>query len=414
MPQGSEASETAVTGAGAPAVCPFPLPRQYPLDPPPEFARLREQAPAVPVRMWDGGRAWLITRHAEARAVLSDTRFSSDVTRPGFPTYYEGQRVVIAEAPSFIRADPPEHSRLRRMLTPEFMLRRVEAMRPAVHETVARLIADIKQGPDPVDLVRALALPLPSITVGRMLGIPEDEYEIFQKLTAVNLSRDSTPEETEAATGDLLAWLDALISAKERHPGDDLLGRLVAEQVAPGLLSHDDLVAMARLLIVAGHETTANMLGLTLLSYLRHPEHFAGIADDPQLLDGVVEELLRYHSIIQIGLARVAIEDVEVGGVLIRSGEGVVVSLLAANRDPRTYENPDEFVVARPGAPRHVAFGFGVHQCIGQALARLEMRELLLGVVRDLPRMSLLHPVEEIPFRGEMTVHGVHELWARR
>jgi cytochrome P450 len=404
---------TEETATLSPSLCPFPISRAdgKPLDPPPVFDDLRAHGPVAPVRLWDGSRAWLVTRYDQARAVLADRRFSSDVTREGFPTYYPGQRVVIEQAPSFIRTDPPEHSRLRRMLTRDFMLKQSEQMRPAVRAIVDGLIDDIQARPAPLDMVRALALPVPSLTICQLLGIPYSDHDIFQSLTNVALSRSSTLEEIERATADLLAWLDELVTAKERRPtGDDLLGRLVLAQVRPGHLSHDDLVSMTRLLVVAGHETTANMLGLTLLSYMREPETFAGVDADPARLKGCVEELLRYHSIIQIGVARVTTEEVELDGQRIGPGEGVIVSLLGANRDGAAYDRPDEFDVTRGFHPKHIAFGFGVHQCIGQALARIEVQELLSGVVRRLPGLRLAVPLDDLPFRGEMTVHGVHEL----
>lgn len=401
-------SGTATT-AGPGARCPFPLPRVDPLDAPPEFTELRAESPVVAVRMWDGTRAWLVTRYEEARTVLADRRFSSDVTRQGFPTYYDGQQVVISHAPSFIRTDPPEHSRLRRMLTRDFMLKQVELMRPTVRGIVDDLISELRRADQPTDLIGALALPVPSLTVCGLLGIPYADHEIFQSLTNVSLSRTSTVEQITEATADLLAWLDELVTAKERDPGEGLIGRLVVDQLRPGNLSHDDLVSMARLLVVAGHETTANMLGLTLLSYMRTPEAFAGVDTDFAKLKAAVEELLRYHSIIQIGLARVTSEPVELGGQRIEAGEGVIVSLLAANRDERAFDRPDELDITRRG-PKHVAFGFGPHQCIGQALARIEVQELLAGVVRRLPGLRLAVELDWLPFRGEMTVHGVHEL----
>lgn len=393
-----------------PRRCPFPMARVHPLEPPPQFSGLRAEGPLVPIELWDGNRAWLVTRFEEARAVLADRRFSSDVTRDGFPTYYDGQRHVIEQAPSFIRTDPPEHSRLRRMLTRDFMLKQVELLRPWVSGIVDSLIDGILRGPSPVDLIQALALPVPSLTVCQLLGIPYEDHEIFQHLTNITLSRGSGPVRIEAAIRDLLAWLDDLISRKEREPGDDLLSRLVLDQVRPGNLSHDDLVSMTRLLVVAGHETTANMLGLTLISFMQQPEVFAGVDSDPVRLKASVEELLRYHSIIQLGLARVTIDEVELGGQRIAPGEGVIVSLLSANRDGAAFDRPDEFDVDRTAGPKHLAFGFGVHQCIGQALARVEVQEVLAGVARRLPGLRLAAPMERLPFRGEMTVHGVHGL----
>jgi cytochrome P450 len=390
--------------------CPYPIARVHPLDPPPQFSHLRAEGPVAPIELWDGSQAWLVTRYEEACAALADSRFSSDVTLDGFPTYYDGQHLVIEQAPSFIRTDPPEHSRLRRMLTREFMLRQVELLRPRVSGIVDALIDDILRGPAPVDLIQALALPVPSLTVCWLLGIPYEDHGIFQRLTNVTLSRSSSPVQIEAAIQELLAWLDKLVSDKEREPGDDLIGRLIVDQVRPGNLSHDDLVAMARLLVVAGHETTANMLGLTLLSFMRQSAVFVGVDSDPVRLKAAVEELLRYHSIIQIGLARVTTGEVELGGRRIGPGEGVIVSLLAANRDGAAFARPDELDVGRAIEHKHVAFGFGVHQCIGQALARIELQEVLAGVARRLPGLRLAVPLEQLPFRGEMTVHGVHEL----
>jgi cytochrome P450 len=398
----------AMTAASA-AGCPFPPGRADPLDAPPRFAELRDEGPVSPVQLWDGSAAWLVTRYEEAREVLADRRFSSDVTRAGFPTYYDGQQVVIEHSPSFIRADPPEHSRLRRMLTREFMLKQVEMLRPTVRRIVDDLIDDLTAGGAPADLIQGLALPVPSLTVCGLLGIPYEDREIFQRLTNVSLSRKSTVDEIAAATDELLAWLDDLVAAKEKDPGDDLLGRLVVGKVRTGELDHGELVSMTRLLVVAGHETTANMLGLTLLSFIRNPEVFAGVHLDFPRLKAAVEELLRYHSIIQIGLARVTTEPVELGGHRIGAGEGVIVSLLSANRDERAFTRPDVLDVARTG-PKHVAFGFGVHQCIGQALARIEVQEVLAGVAQRLPGLKLAVPEGELPFRAEMTVHGVHEL----
>jgi cytochrome P450 len=358
--------------------------------------------------MWDGSQAWLVTRYEDVRFALSDPRFSSDVTRPGFPTFYPAQRVVVEEAASFIRTDPPEHSRLRRMLTRDFMAKQIEPLRPRVQQIVDALIDDLLLKPPPADLVESLTLAVPSQTVCVLLGISYADHQVFQELTKVNLSRSSSAEQTQAATADLMTWVEDVVSAQEREPGEGLIGRLVVNQVRTGQLSHEDLVSMVRLILVAGHETTANMLGLTVLSFTREPERYTPLVGDRAALNAAVEELLRYHSIVQIGLARVTTDDVLLGDTQLRAQEGVVVSLLSANRDERAYDEPDELDLARRQA-KHVAFGFGPHQCIGQSLARMEVQVVLETVARRLPSLRSALPLDELAFRHEMTVHGLHE-----
>lgn len=303
--------------------------------------------------------------------------------------------------------DDPEHARLRRTLTAEFTVRRVNLMRPGITDTVDALLdAMIEQGP-PADLVPAFALPLPSLVICRLLGVPYRDHDFFQDRSAESLRLDIPRGEAAAAFGELAAYLDGLVADKERDPTDDLLGR-VARRVRSGELEHGEAVAMARLLLLAGHETTANMIGLGTFTLLRRPAELARLRADPALVRPAVEELLRYLTIVHRGTQRVAREAVEVGGVTIEAGEGVVVALAAADRDPGAFADPGVFDPARPPG-HHVAFGFGAHQCIGQTLARVEMEIAFARLLDRLPGLALACPPGEVRFRDSV-VYGVHAL----
>ncbi|MEF3114835.1 cytochrome P450 [Streptomyces chrestomyceticus] len=395
--------------AAAPAL-PVQPPQGCPFDPPAEFARLRTEAPLSKISLPDGTEAWLATRYADIRAILGDTRFSSDTTRPGYPL--SGMTGgATTEHRGFIRMDPPEHTRLRRMVTREFMVKRVEAMRPEIQRLTDELCdAMEKRAGQDVDLVEALALPVPSLVISLLLGVPYDDHEVFQRLTGTLLSRTVTDEERESARAELRAYLHQLVSAKEAAPGDDILGRLITEQQVPGEITHDDVVAFAALLLIAGHETTANMIGLSALTLMRDRETADRLRAEPNLIRGAVEELLRFHSIIRNGPRRAATEDIEIGGQLIRAGEGVVVAVPSANRDPEVFADPDALDVCRPNAQHHVAFGYGIHQCLGQALARVELQVVIGTLLRRFPEMRPAVPVDEIPYRSDMAIYGCHTL----
>ncbi|MFI8993161.1 cytochrome P450 [Streptomyces sp. NPDC053542] len=400
-----------VTSPHAPL--PVEPPTGCPFDPPAELGRMRIEEPIKKISLPDGSWAWLVTRYADIRAILGDTRFSSDTTTPGYPL--SGMTGgANQENRGFIRMDPPEHTRLRRMVTREFMVKKVEALRPEIQRITDELCDAMQtaklNGADSVDLVEALALPVPSIVIGLLLGVPYEDHEIFQGLTGKLLSRTIPQEEADAARKELRAYLDGLVTAKAADPGDDILSRLIVEQQRTGEIDHDEVIGFAALLLVAGHETTANMIGLSALSMMGEPKTAQQLREDPSLIRGAVEELLRFHSIIRNGPRRAATEDIEIGGQLIRAGEGVVVAVPSANRDPETFEDPDQLDVCRPNAQHHVAFGYGIHQCLGQALARVELQVVLGTLLRRFPTMRPAVPIEDIPFRTDMAIYGCHEL----
>jgi cytochrome P450 len=379
-----------------------------PFDPPPA---LRTLAPVSRVRLWDGSTPWLITRHADMRAIFADPRVSADARRAGFPHVSAGGQARRTRGTSFLGMDDPQHARLRRMVTGTFAIRRVEALRPAIQRIVDEHIDALLAGPRPVDLVGAFALPVPSLVICHLLGVPYADHDFFQRRARVLVSRDESVERVVAAHGELTEYLEGIIADKLAEPADDLLSRLAAEHVATGELSRREAALTAVLLLIAGHETTANMIALGTLALLEHPAQLAALrdTDDPALIAGAVEELLRYLTIVQSGRRRVALQDIEIDGQTIRAGDGIVLAGEAANRDEDTFADADRLDVHRD-ARGHLAFGFGVHACLGQPLARVELQIVYGTLYRRLPGLRLAVPLEQIPFKHDSIVYGVYEL----
>ncbi|MGW4529174.1 cytochrome P450 [Amycolatopsis sp. NPDC004378] len=388
----------------------FPMTRAAgcPFDPPPAARAMQGKAPLARVRLWDGSTPWLVTRYAEQRALLADPRVSADVTRPGYPS--PAPLPKGGTGISFILMDNPEHARLRKMVTAPFTIRRVAAMRPAVQKIVDDLLDELLAGPKPVDLVEAFALPVPSLVICELLGVPYADHGFFQENSKLIIRRDARPEERAAGHRALVGYLDRLMGEKLERPAGDLLSGL-ATRVHAGELSRTEAAQMGVLLLIAGHETTANMIALGTLALLEHPDQLALLreSDDPALVASAVEELLRYLNITHNGRRRVALEDIEVGGETIRAGEGVILANDVGNRDPEVFPDGDRLDLTRD-AHRHVAFGFGVHQCLGQPLARLELQVVYSTLYRRIPTLALATDVEKIPFKHDGSVYGVYEL----
>jgi cytochrome P450 len=396
--------------AGAPPLfpmdrggCPFVLPTP--------LTELREHDPISRVRIWDGSTPWLVTRHADARAVLADPRFSIDFGKPGYPPVGPGRLVRLKQRRSFVSMDDPEHARFRKMLIPYFTARHTESLRPMVTEVVGELLDRMAAGPRPVDLVEAFALPLPSMVICRMLGVPYIDHAFFHHITATQLSNRTPSDVAEAAGIELIEYLHHLVRAKITDPGDDLISRLVLQRLRTGELDEDQLVGMINVLLVAGHETTANQLALGTLMLLGNPRQAAQLreSDDPALAVSAAEELLRLVNVAHSGRRRVATEDVEIGGVRIRAGDGVIVTSDTANSDPRMFDGPDELDLHRK-ARNHLSFGFGTHQCLGAPLARLELQVAYPALLRRFRDLAVAVEVEDLRFRGDMLIYQVREL----
>ncbi|MEV3860540.1 cytochrome P450 [Streptomyces sp. NPDC050095] len=381
-----------------------------PFDPPRDLTRLREARPVSPLVFPDGHEGWLVTGHAEARRLLADTRFSSrqdlgvlhmPYELPGMPAPTEPQPQVPG---LFITMDPPDHTRLRRMLTGAFTVKRMKELEGHINDIAEQQLARMAQLTPPVDLVKEFALPVPVLVICELLGIPYEDRTSFQADAATFMEKDVVLEEKIAAYTGLTTYLADLVARKRAEPGEDILSDLARRDD----LTPDELTGVAFLLLIAGHETTANMLGLGAFALLENPEQAAALRAEPELMPDAVEELMRYLAVADI-FFRYATEDIELGDETIGKGSTVVVSLLATGHDGRRFENPDTLDVHRR-ARGHLAFGHGVHQCLGQQLARIEMRAAFAGLLRRFPTLRLAVPAAEVRLRTDMNVYGVHAL----
>jgi cytochrome P450 len=377
-----------------------------PLAPPAEFAEWRK-SDGLKLASWHDRPTWVVSRYEDIRAALVDPRLSADTIPDAFkPTNGDDNVPQI-----FPRIDDPEHNRLRRMMTRDFTFRRADAMRPQIQELVDGFLDDMIASGPPADLVRDFALPVPSLVISLLLGVPYEDHEFFQQNSTRGLDSSSTDQEKSAAIGAIFGYVFELAGRKERDPGDDMISRLITDYVATGALSLETAAMNAVIMLQAGHETTASMISLGTLALLRHPEQCARLrdTDDPALVANVVEELMRYLSIVHSLVERVAVEDLTIAGQLIRAGDFVLMNLPAGNWDDAFVERPETFDIGR-NVRGHLGFGFGVHQCIGQNLARAELQIALSTLVRRLPGLRLAVPEGDLRFQNEQEIYGVREL----
>jgi cytochrome P450 len=381
-----------------------------PFDPPKQLQQLQGQAPLARVRLWDGSTPWLVTRYADQRTLLGDPRVSANPTVPGYPLQTASQLTAQRQGLSFISMDDPEHSRQRRMVTAPFAIKRVEAMRPGVQKIVDDLIDTMLAGPRPVDLVEAFALPVPSLVICQLLGVPYSDHDFFQANSKILVRATVADDERLAARDRIYDYLDELIGRKLADPQEDVLSEL-AERITTGELTRHDVAQMAVLLLVAGHETTANMIALGTFALLQNPGQLDKLraAEDPKEIAGAVEELLRYLNIVHSGRRRAVLEDIEIAGQTIRAGEGLIFPNDIGNRDPEAFDNPDQLDLSR-NARHHVAFGFGVHQCLGQPLARMELQCVYGTLYRRIPTLKLAIDAADVPLKHDGFIYGVYEL----
>ncbi|WP_346764585.1 cytochrome P450 [Rhodococcus sp. HNM0569] len=372
---------------------------------------LVDLGPVAQVRSWGDSTPWVVTRHAEQKQLLGDPRLSADFSRPGFPSPVDPATAGGGHNDmSCVGMDDPEHARLRRMISGVFTIKRIEAMRPRVQAMADEFVDRMLAGPKPADLVQEFALPIPSLVISELLGVPYDDHEFFQTNSKTIVSSVATGDERRAAHGALADYLDDLVGRKASAPGDDLLSAL-ADRVDRGELTRREASAMGVLLLLGGHETTANMITLGTLLLLEHPEQLAIVrdTDDPKVLRAAIEELLRYLSIVHLGRRRTALDDIEIGDRTIRAGDGVVLLGELANRDPDVFADPDVFDVGRD-ARAHLAFGAGTHHCVGQPLARMELQVVYPTLFRRIPTLRAAVDLDDIPFKHDAVIYGVHEL----
>ena len=380
-----------------------------PFDPPDLLADLRAAERLAKVSLWDGRQAWLVTRYSEARLVLGDQRFSSNIDNPGLPSLAPGLANTRHRA-AISRMDSPRHDELRRMVAPEFLPGRINALRPTIEKIVADQLDALADAMPPVDLRAEFALAVPSRLICELLGVPLADRDFFQECTSKARARGLAKEQAAAAERQMYDYCDLLVARKEKQPTADLIGRLIADEMPGGRLTREELITMVKVLITAGHETTASMICLGALTMLLHPDWFRAMRDVPAAVPNAVEEMLRYHTIVHEGVTRVATEDVLVGGTTIKAGDGVVVSLASANRDDAMFDASDRLDMERTDARRHLAFGHGAHLCLGMWLARAELQIALPALAARMPGLRLAVPLSSIRFSEDMQIYGVYEL----
>ncbi|MFP1624176.1 cytochrome P450 family protein [Streptomyces sp. 5K101] len=371
-------------------------------DPFPLYRRLREDGPVRRAVLAGGLDAWLVTRYEDGLAALSDPRLSSDIRDASDPRLMEQLPQFERESmmSNMLRSDPPDHTRLRRLVSKAFTARRVAELEPRIQEIADRLL-DAVVPTGRAELVADFALPLPVTVISEMLGVPVDERYDFQRWTDEMLARGERmpdPAVVNGAWQRMRAYVTKLLDAKRSRPGDDLLSALISARDEGQRLNEDELIAMTFLLLAAGYITTVNLIGGGIATLLAHPDQLALLRDDPGLLPDAIEEFLRYDGPVSPGIARFAREDVEIAGVTIPRGATVLIASAIADRDPARFPDPDRLDVTR-GDNGHLAFGHGIHYCLGAPLARLEGRIAIGTALRRLPDLALAVPPTDLPWR---------------
>jgi cytochrome P450 len=391
----------------------LPTERATPFDPPTEVSEIRGKAPISRLKFSDGHLGWLVTGHHQVREILGSPKFSNEPDRFHLlDKRFQGELPEDEEKRKpqpgmFLNQDPPDHTRLRKMLQGQFTVRRMNQLSEWISTIVDDQLAHMRSLGNRADLVKEFALPVPSLVICALLGVDYDERHRFQEDTAKMLSLDATFKEAMEAFERIQLFMRELIDRKKANPGGD---DMISDLLATGEPTDEEASNMAMLLLLAGHETTANMLGIGTFTLLQHPDQLKILKDEPEAIDNAVEELMRYLSIIHFGPMRSALEDVEIDGHLIKAGDTVLLHIPVANRDPEKFPgNPDELDLRRP-ASGHVAFGHGIHQCLGQQLARIEMRIGFSKLFQEFPDLRLDVEPEEVPLRTNMGIYGVHSL----
>jgi cytochrome P450 len=385
--------------------------RRDTFNPTAELREIRETDGVRTITSAFGMDVFLVTRHEDVKTVLSDHERFSNGRPPGFvvpgaPNIPEEEQ-ASARAGNLLSLDPPEHQRLRRMLTGEFTIRRMKRLKERVVEIVDAQLDTMEKAGPPADLVASFALPIPSLVICELLGVPYDDRDDFQRRTARQLDLSLPIAERMELLRQGRAYMSSLVERARRQPGEDILGMLVREHRHE--LTNDELIGIASLLLLAGHETTSNMLGLGTLALLRHPDQLAAVRDDPDAIGPAVEELLRWLSIVHSAIPRITTTDVEIAGVPVPAGRLVFVSLPSGNRDPEFIDSPEVLDIRR-GAPGHLAFGHGVHHCLGAPLARMEMRIALPALLCRFPTLAMAEDFTDVPFRSFHFIYGLKSL----
>jgi cytochrome P450 len=393
---------------------PFPRDEGCPLWPSKEYARRRHEEPVSRVRTGTDNDPWLITRYADAIAVLGNpAAFSQDPLAPGYP-HRPGHSEILTSG-FLMEIDPPLHTRLRGVVNEEFSVRRIGGHAELVRRVVSQVLDDFLASGSPADLVSGIAYRLPGLVICELLGVPYEDKDLFLNWITLCFGPPNEESQKQAAVAakEFADYVDELLTQKQRSPSDDIIGRMVKNSLEPGTVSRDELLTLIRSLVVGGFDTTANTISLGTLAFLLHPEQMAALRDNSELAGNAAEEVLRVTAITHLGRRRAARKDVEVGGTLIRAGEGVIVSQDAVNRDESLFDDPDRFNIERTGARRHMSFGFGIHLCVGSPLARLELKELFAQMFVRIPTLSLAGTRNDVGYKADGNIWGLQRLEVR-
>lgn len=384
-------------------------------NPFPVYAKVRSDDPVYPMKMENGRTTWLITRYEDALAILKDQRFIKDFRRLLTPEQLEQAQGNVYNMfnTHMLSFDPPDHTRLRALVNISFTPRLVEQWRERIQEIADELIDAMEQHSErELDLIDAFAFPLPIIVITEMLGVPTEDRDNFREWSNALLDAAGDParfQQARAKIFEFVGYLTNLIEIKRQQPGDDLIGRLMAAEADGDKLNQMELLSMIFLLLVAGHETTVNLLGNSVLALLQHPEQKRLLRENPELIKNAVEEFLRFRSPVAIGTNRWVGEDLEFGGKQMHRGDVVLVGLAAANHDQAEFTQADELDITRK-ENRHLAFGMGIHYCLGAPLARLEGQVAINTLLRRLPNLRLAVPVEELVWRPSLLLLGMSKM----
>ncbi len=385
-------------------------------DPYPAYAELRATAPVHRTTLPDGRGVWLVTRYEDVLAIFKDERFVKDWRKVMTPEQLAQippiPEVMEPLSQNMLDTDPPDHERLRALVSKAFTPRLIERMRPRV-QAIADVLLDVVEDRGEMDLIDDYAFPLPITVIAELLGVPSEDRNKFREWSDAAVSGNATKEYLEKVLIPHMQaftdYLRALFKEKHKHPREDLISALVRAEEAGEKLNEDELLGMVFLLLVAGHETTVNLIGNGTLALLRYPEQFRKLREDPSLIKPAVEELLRYDGPVETSTERFAKEDVVIGGTVIPRGEMVLVVIAAADRDPERFRDPDALDITRVDN-RHLAFGKGIHHCLGAPLARMEGQIAIGTLLRRMPELRLKEPPESLAWRPGMVLRGLQSL----